>query len=61
MSHSVFVAVTDWMRHDDDGKTQVPRAFACNLTQRDEGRADDGYGGYSDIFELYRVTRGPGG
>lgn len=60
-TYCVFVAVTDRMRHYDDGKTQMPRAFARDLTQRGEGRADDGYSGYSEIFELYRVTRGPWG
>lgn len=60
-THGVFVAVTDGVRHDNDWKTQVARAFARNLTQRCEGGADDGYSWYSEIFELYRVTRGPWG
>ena len=60
-TYGAFVAVTDGVRHDNDGKTQVPRAFARNLTQRGESGADDGYSWYSEIFELYRVTRGPWG
>lgn len=60
-THGAFVAVANRMRHYDDGKTQVPCAFASDLTQRGEGRADDGYSRDSEIFELYRVTRGPWG
>ncbi len=49
------------MGHNDNGKAQVPCAFARDLPQRGEGCADDGYGGNTEILKLYRVTRGPGG
>jgi len=57
----VLVSITDGMRHHDDGKAQVARALAGNLRERRESRADDRYGGNPEVFQLDRVTRGPGG
>src|SRR5688572_11808994 len=56
-----LVAVADGMRHDDDWQAQLPCALARDLRERREGRADDCYGGYPEVLQLDRVTRGPGG
>jgi hypothetical protein len=60
LPYQAFIPITDGMRHHDDGKTRVSRALSCHLPERGESGADDGDCGNPEVFQLDRVTRGPG-
>lgn len=55
------IAVSNRVRHHQDGKACMPYALGDHLRKGSERGTDHRDGGDAKIFEFDRVTRGPGG